>query len=230
MNEVESLFENYSNQLEQENELREKIKQITKELDRILRHQAAILQQVHSKVSQAKEIAAKAKEQFPAIKEQFLKLQDIVRPQFSKYHDHWRFALTSLVFQASFIHWIETGQVLALKAIEELIGAPGLDSSGTSFGLEIEDYLQGLTLLPNELSRLCVNSVTAGEFEIPLKISKFVGDLYSGFRMLNLKNDNLRKRFDTIKYDVKKIEEVVYDISIRKLTPQTQNANPAMEQ
>ena len=52
MNDVETLFENYSNQLEQENELREKIKQITKELDRILRHQAAILQQVHSKVSQ----------------------------------------------------------------------------------------------------------------------------------------------------------------------------------
>ena len=35
--------------------------------------------------------------------------------------------------------------------------------------------------------------------------------------MLNLKNDNLRKRFDSIKYDLKKVEEVVYDLSIRGL-------------
>ena len=34
-------------------------------------------------------------------------------------------------------------------------------------------------------------------------------------RLLNLKNDNLRKKFDSIKYDLKKVEEVVYDLSIR---------------
>ena len=39
------------------------------------------------------------------------------------------------------------------------------------------------------------------------------------FRLLNLKNDHLRKRFDALKYDVKKIEEVVYDLSIRGLLP-----------
>jgi hypothetical protein len=50
-----------------------------------------------------------------------------------------------------------------------------------------------------------------------MAISKFVGDLNSGFRLLNLKNDGLRKKFDALKYDVKKIEEVVYDISIRGL-------------
>jgi hypothetical protein len=35
--------------------------------------------------------------------------------------------------------------------------------------------------------------------------------------MLNLKNDTLRKKFDSIKYDLKKVEEVVYDLSIRGL-------------
>lgn len=41
----------------------------------------------------------------------------------------------------------------------------------------------------------------------------------AGFRLLNLKNDGLRKRYDALKYDVKKIEEVVYDLSIRGLKP-----------
>lgn len=46
-----------------------------------------------------------------------------------------------------------------------------------------------------------------------------MAELNAGFRLLNLKNDSLRKRFDALKYDVKKIEEVVYDLSIRGLTP-----------
>lgn len=61
--------------------------------------------------------------------------------------------------------------------------------------------------------------MTLGDYERPLNISRFVGDLSSGFRLLNLKNDGLRKRFDALKYDVKKIEEVVYDIKIRGLIP-----------
>jgi len=45
--------------------------------------------------------------------------------------------------------------------------------------------------------------------------------------MLNLKNDNLRKKFDSIKYDLKKVEEVVYDLSIRGLTRPAAAAVPA---
>ncbi|XP_060588574.1 translin-like [Ruditapes philippinarum] len=66
-------------------------------------------------------------------------------------------------------------------------------------------------------SRLTVNSVTAGDYGRPMRIAKFVGELDSGFRLLNLKNDSLRKRFDGLKYDLKKVEEVVYDLTIRGL-------------
>ena len=66
-------------------------------------------------------------------------------------------------------------------------------------------------------SRLAVNCVTAEEYDRPQKIASFVSDLDAGFRLLNLKNDHLRKKFDGLKYDLKKIEEVVYDIKIRGL-------------
>jgi len=63
-----------------------------------------------------------------------------------------------------------------------------------------------------------------GDFEEPFKIHAFVGNVFAGFSMvsndiplaensdmclvqLNLKNDTLRKRFDGLKYDLKKIEE-----------------------
>ncbi|KAG2459314.1 PDE9A phosphodiesterase, partial [Polypterus senegalus] len=86
------------------------------------------------------------------------------------------------------------------------------------FHLDIEDYLSGVLTLASELSRLAVNSVTAGDYTRPLRISNFINELDSGFRLLNLKNDPLRKRYDGLKYDVKKIEEVVYDLSIRGLS------------
>ncbi|KAG7486966.1 translin [Solea senegalensis] len=72
-------------------------------------------------------------------------------------------------------------------------------------------------------SRLAVNSVTAGDYNRPLRISNFINELDSGFRLLNLKNDPLRKRYDGLKYDVKKIEEVVYDLSIRGLAKESES-------
>lgn len=90
------------------------------------------------------------------------------------------------------------------------------------FHLDIEDYLMGVLQLASELSRFATNSVTLGDYERPMQISRFLADLSAGFRLLNLKNDGLRKRFDGLKYDVKKIEEIVYDISIRRLRPGTE--------
>lgn len=87
------------------------------------------------------------------------------------------------------------------------------------FHLDIEDYLMGILQLASELSRFATNAVTLGDYERPMQISRFLADLSAGFRLLNLKNDGLRKRFDGLKYDVKKIEEIVYDISIRRLRP-----------
>lgn len=108
------------------------------------------------------------------------------------------------------------------------------------FHLDLEDYLHGLLQLSSELvnildlnfqkksnvckfqARFAVNSVTSGDYNRPLEIAKFVAELNAGFRLLNLKNDSLRKRFDVLKYDVKKIEEVVYDLSIRGLKTENQ--------
>ena len=48
----------------------------------------------------------------------------------------------------------------------------------------------------------CLVSLTG-----PRHSLRFSKELSTAFGLLNLKNDNLRKRFDGIKYDVKKLEE-----------------------
>lgn len=71
----------------------------------------------------------------------------------------------------------------------------------------------------NFQSRFAVNSVINNDYDQPVQILKFLTELSVGFRLLNFKNDWLRKRFDALKYDVKKVEEIVYDLSIRGLVP-----------
>jgi predicted translin family RNA/ssDNA-binding protein len=87
------------------------------------------------------------------------------------------------------------------------------------FHITIEDYLLALTTTIEELARLAPNAVTLGDYARPLQISKFIKDVHAGFQLLNLKNDILRRRTDGIKYSVKKVEDVVYDLSLRGLIP-----------
>jgi predicted translin family RNA/ssDNA-binding protein len=91
-----------------------------------------------------------------------------------------------------------------------------------AFHVTIEEYLQALITLIEELARLAINSVTLGDYQRPLQISQFVKDVHAGFQILNLKNDSLRRRSDGIKYSVKKVEDIVYDLSLRNLVPKTE--------
>lgn len=111
--------------------------------------------------------------------------------------------------------YLEAGFLVARETVGEVLGLEVTQKNG--FHLELEDYLLGILQMVTELARFAVNSVTLGDYQRPVMISRFVADLNAGFRMLNLKNDGLRKRFDALKYDVKKIEEIVYDVSIRGL-------------
>jgi len=61
------------------------------------------------------------------------------------------------------------------------------------------------------------NAVTQRDFKRPQLISTFVKDIHSSFQVLNLKNDALRKRSDGLKYSVKKVEDICYDLIVRNL-------------
>lgn len=127
----------------------------------------------------------------------------------------WTNSLRTAVFTVVMIEYLTKRDLISLQGVSDMFG---LKVEWTNrMTLPVEDYLHGVISMVNDLSRLAVNSVTLGNFEEPIKISIFVKDLFAGFSMLNLKNDVLRRRFDSLKYDIKKIEEVVYDVSLRKL-------------
>ncbi|KAI6122504.1 Translin [Pisolithus croceorrhizus] len=194
-------WDHVNNLLEQDGELRERIREQVADLDKKARDMAGILDKIHSTPSKS-----------------INPLLDVVRPILHSCHETSA-ALAAIVPSNQFWRWKDmwshsirtrSKSLISLEHTSEILGIK--EEWKDKFSIAVEDYLHGLITMVNELSRLAVNSVTLGDYEAPIEISLFAKNL------LNLKNDLLRRRFDSLKYDLKKIEEVVYDVKLRKLT------------
>ncbi|KAK4885724.1 hypothetical protein RN001_001995 [Aquatica leii] len=213
------IFTSFQDYLHSEQNIREEIRQIVKEIEKNAREILTVLQVIHQENS-AQEISSscyKARQLFEEVQSNYTKLSEVVPTgQYYRFNDHWKYVTQRLCFLAALTVFLEVGILVSISTVAEILG---VSTNSSEFHLDLEDYLMGLLQLCSELARFAVNAVTSGDYERPMQISKFVGELNAGFRLLNLKNDSLRKRFDALKYEVKKIEEVVYDLSIRGLKP-----------
>ncbi|TPX34478.1 hypothetical protein SmJEL517_g02824 [Synchytrium microbalum] len=169
------------------------------------------------------QIGNSSAEKFADMRPQIQKLGALIpEDQYYRYNVMFMYTLQQAVFLSAITIYLQHERLATIPEIEAMLGVPvSLRGDVSHFHIPIEDLLLGMVSMTGELARLAVNCVTHGNFSRPLRISKFVTELYSGFQLLNLKNDSLRKRFDSMKYDIKKIEEVVFDVTLRGLaTPQ----------
>ncbi|XP_045798746.1 translin [Trifolium pratense] len=213
---LEKQFGEFRTHLEESGTLRDRIRTVVSEIESTTRLMyASILLVHHSRPTP--ELLEKAKTQIDVLKEKYKQLADILGGcpgQYYRYHGDWRSETQTVVSVLTFMNWLETGKLLEHKEAEEKLGL-----NGPEFNLDVEDYLVGVCFMSNELPRYVVNQVTAGDYDCPRKVLKFLTELHAAFRMLNLRNDFLRKKFDGMKYDLRKVEEVYYDVKIRGLTP-----------
>jgi predicted translin family RNA/ssDNA-binding protein len=135
---------------------------------------------------------------------------------FYKYNGLWSHCIQNSIFLVLLIEWLETHKLAPPESVASSLDIPFETPDPTGFHFTCEEYLHGVVSLSNELSRLAITSVTSSKtLEMPSIIDKFLKELQTSMMVLNLKNDSLRRRFDSIKYDVKKVEEVVYDVALK---------------
>ncbi|XP_070536107.1 translin-like [Ptychodera flava] len=217
------IFSSFNEFLSQDQEIREEIRNAVKTLEQTAREILAVLQRVHqsSGIKEVPNLCKKSRELFETVRTQYSELSTkFPADQYYRFNDHWRFVTQRLACLSALTIYLESEKFITREEMAEIMGVKV--ERGEGIYLDLEDYLMGQLNLASELSRLAVNSVTAGDYGRPSRIAAFVAELDSGFRLLNLKNDSLRKRFDALKYDMKKVEEVVYDLSIRGLKPQSE--------
>ena len=246
---VMTAFQDWMGDLETEQVVKELIRSRVRELESAGRELAAILQKVHHATGYANlpAVVQQAEEFFEGrVRGLFSQLSEAVpEGEYFRYHYMYNITIQRFVYQAALTHYLKLEDLLLVAHAANMLGIEPAkvgggeskqQTSGASkecdtkdcqsppridvFHLDLEDYLAGITLLSNELSRFVVNAVTHGDYQRPKRIATFLNNLDAGFRLLNLKNDMLRKKFDSLKYDLKKVEEVVYDLSIRGLLKQ----------
>ena len=220
MGSMEEMFLSFQQNIDEDQELREDIRVIVRDLEQKAREVLAILQSIHQpgNIKNVTAICEKATSAFSIIKDRYSALaQKVPKNQYFRFHDHWRFTTQRVCFVAALTMYLQSEKLITREEVYELFGLEMKREDG--FHLDLDDYLMGILQMASELARLSVSAVTAEDYLRPACIAKFIGELDSGFRLLNLKNDSLRKRYDGLKYDLQKIEGVVYDIKIRKLMP-----------
>ncbi|CAD6499523.1 BgTH12-03635 [Blumeria graminis f. sp. triticale] len=228
-----TLFESLQLKIDEDTNVRDQLRDITQALERQGRTTQAILSRSHATpCAQLKSVIEAAEKSIKLELQSVGTLATIAsKSPYYKYNQLWTRDIQNLIFNILFCAWLggvgreghegSPGKLLTIEEIGIIMNVPVNLNESDLFHVTIEEYLHSLISLIEELARLAINSVTLGDYERPLQISKFVKELHSGFQLLNLKNDSLRRRCDSIKYNVKKIEDIVYDLSLRNLIPST---------
>jgi predicted translin family RNA/ssDNA-binding protein len=207
------------------------LKEIIQTLEKQTRNISFVLSRAHSTpVTELPNVLKAAEEPIHNAVESVSKLsQSASKLPYYKFNSMWSRQMQDTVFGILFWGWlggyqqegdeVKNGRLLTIEELGEILKIPVNLKDRDEFHLTIEEYLHALISLVEELSRLARNSVTLGDYGRPLLINQFVKDLLAGFQILNLKNDALRRRSDSLKYKVKDVEDVVYDLSLRNLIP-----------
>ncbi len=85
----------------------------------------------------------------------------------------------------------------------------------TELEVRSDEFLLGLCDLTGELVRKAINSAINKDYKTAVVIKDFVFDLYVELLKFDFRNGELRKKFDGIKYDLKKLEDLVLDLKLK---------------
>ncbi len=81
--------------------------------------------------------------------------------------------------------------------------------------VDAETYLGGLSDFTGELVRKAVNSAVKADYDVSLHIKDLVTELYEELMLFDWRNSPVRKKFDSIKYNLEKLEDVALKIKFK---------------
>ncbi|KAH8911051.1 Translin [Coniochaeta sp. PMI_546] len=225
------IFDQLKNKLDEDTKVQKSLSEIIDQLETQIAYAQGLLSRIHG-TPRPEYPALLQQVEIPIRKEieQVGELSKLASNHpYYKYNYRWTHKIQDVISTVLLTAWIggmatetsagELGRLLTLEQVGDIFQVPVNLKDRDAFHITTEEYLLAVTNLTDELSRLAVNAVTLGDRELAVRISAFVKDIHAGFQLLNLKNDILRKRVDSVKYHVKKVEDVVYDLTLRNLIP-----------
>jgi len=181
------MFSDIKEKIDDRDDTREKI---IVESRKVLRESKKIIYAIHrGNLEETKERLDKIKKDIEEIKN----LSDKNEPIFDA-------ALQEYVEAAAYFYYVKENRLIGYKELD----------------VDVENYLLGICDLTGELERRAVHSVVNDDSEEVKKVWEFVQAIYKEFLEFDFRNGHLRKKSDSIKWNLKKIEEIMYDLKLKK--------------
>lgn len=187
-NNVDGEFEGLKKELEAADAKREEF--IAKSRELIKQSKTAIYALQRGDAKTAAAVLAGMKKEVSALKP-FLKdsrYAGVIKPAIQEY-----------VEAAAFYEFAETGKLLQRGRL----------------GVSAEHYIAGLCDLSGEIVRKAINAAINDDAKTVVAAKKFVENLYYGLLQFDLRNGELRKKFDGLKYDLKKMEDLLLSLKLQ---------------
>ena len=140
----------------------------------------------------AAQLLSEVEKTFDGLKKQFAKNDGL------RWEGAYRAALEEYVEGKLFYEWMRMGKVVELKGMQ----------------IDADTYLAGLSDFTGELTRKCVQRATQGRMDEVEKIAEAVRAVIGEMIKFDL-TGYLRTKYDQAKQNLRRVEEVLYDIKMR---------------
>ena len=111
----------------------------------------------------------------------------------------YRVAIGEYVEALLYHHFLKSGKIVTHKFLK----------------VSVEHYLLGLIDLTGELGRKAVQYAGKDKFKEVVHIRDAVSEIYGELLKFDFRDSELRKKFDSVKYDLKKLEDLCLDLKLK---------------
>ncbi|MFH1829037.1 MAG: hypothetical protein ABH824_07290 [Nanoarchaeota archaeon] len=107
---------------------------------------------------------------------------------------------------------------IAMQEYAEAILYYNFVKTGKLFDLKVlpEHFILGLADLPGELVRKAVFLAGKGEVDKVIKIKNEVDMIYGELLKFDFRDNEIRRKVDSVKYDLRKLEDLVLDLKLKR--------------
>ncbi|KYQ94263.1 hypothetical protein DLAC_04563 [Tieghemostelium lacteum] len=212
-NEIINLFQNYSKILDEDNDRRERIVKVSRDITIASKRLISLLHRVvfedrNTILTQAHQDLVKVNALIGNI------IKELEGQEYWKFQKSFTWGLQEYTEAISFLYFIETGQLVPVDYIHDKIKESNNIDSLSTFSLSVDDYHLGLCDLVGELMRYCTNSVTKQKYQDCFDCCEFVRTIFTACKQIRQFRPNDSK-MSMIDDSVKKIEKICFSIRIR---------------
>ncbi|MDD9953752.1 MAG: hypothetical protein OXR66_05440 [Candidatus Woesearchaeota archaeon] len=141
----------------------------------------------------------KAKEQLKEAEKITKELAPVIKKHPSLRHGMFSSGMEEYAEARAFLQFLENGTLVSCKEL----------------GVTVDEYLLGLCDVTGELMRFAVHKGTERDTKAVQAARDLVDMIFGELMQFDFRNSELRRKYDSVKYNLQKIEKVLYDLALQ---------------